>query len=78
MTADVQRFANDLASDATMLDDVRQLGTDVARIVEYAAGRGYRFTADELDDLADHYDRASNPLVYPGLRRQGWHLKPQS
>ncbi len=78
MNNEVLRFANDLSSDMQMHDAVKQLGIDIAKIVAYANGRGYRFTGDELDDLADHYDRVANPIVFTGLRRQGWHLKPQS
>jgi Nif11 domain len=78
METDVERFAHDIAADSRMRDAVKSLGADIAKIVNYANDLGYRFTSDELDELADQYDRFANPLVFAGLRRQGWHLKPLS
>jgi hypothetical protein len=75
MKDDAQRFLADLVSNERMQAAVKELGTDLGRIVAYSKSYGYLFTGDELDDLADHHDRALDPRVL-GLRRQGWHLRP--
>ena len=75
MKDDAQRFVADLASNERMQEAVKEMGTDLDRIVAYSNGYGYQFTGDELDELADHHDRACDPRVL-GLRRQGWHLRP--
>jgi Nif11 domain len=76
MKSHVQRFVDDVASDPRMQESVRPLLGDVARIVQFANARGYVFSIEDLEALADHHDRASDPFV--GLRRQGWQLKPHN
>ena len=50
--AEVQRFTDDLKTDAALKDAVKAVGNE-AELIELAKGKGYDFTLDELKAFAE-------------------------
>lgn len=48
--ADVERFTDDLKKDPNLLDEVKQHSGTLARVVAFAASKGYHFTLDEAKE----------------------------
>jgi hypothetical protein len=55
MNNDVRKVIAVVASVEHVRDAVKPLGVDVAKFVAFAEARGYLFTGDDLDELADHW-----------------------
>jgi len=49
MSAEVERFANDVKSNTELQEAAKGAGTDVGALVAVANEHGYKFTADELN-----------------------------
>lgn len=50
--SEIQRFNKDLNENKEMLEEVKNAGNDLAKIVAYANGKGYNFTVAELEASA--------------------------
>ncbi|KJS69135.1 MAG: hypothetical protein JL50_02490 [Peptococcaceae bacterium BICA1-7] len=44
----IEKFNKDLASNKEMMEDVKKIGNDIAKIVSYANSKGYSFTVDDV------------------------------
>ena len=53
---EVERLLGDLQENHALLEEFQGLGGDVNAWVSWANGKGYRFTADEAQQLAVSYD----------------------
>lgn len=46
--ADVERFVSDLKADANLQSEVKAKATGIPSLVEFAKGRGYAITAEDI------------------------------
>ena len=46
--ADVERFVSDLKADANLQSEVKAKATGIPSLVEFAKGRGYEITAEDI------------------------------
>ncbi|KJS18306.1 MAG: hypothetical protein VR69_00995 [Peptococcaceae bacterium BRH_c4b] len=47
--SEIKRFNEDLSKNKELLEEVKKLGNDVAKIVAYANSKGYNFTVADVD-----------------------------
>ncbi|MDD4238889.1 MAG: Nif11-like leader peptide family RiPP precursor [Desulfotomaculaceae bacterium] len=47
--SEVERFSKDVNENKEMLDAVKNIGNDMAKIVAYANSKGYNFTVADVD-----------------------------
>lgn len=47
--SEVKRFNEDLGKNKGMLEEVKNIGNDVAKIVAYANSKGYNFTVADVE-----------------------------
>jgi predicted ribosomally synthesized peptide with nif11-like leader len=47
--SEIKRFSEDLGKNKEMMEEVRKIGSDVAKIVAYANSKGYKFTVADID-----------------------------
>lgn len=47
--SELERFSKDINGNKEMLDAVKNIGNDVAKIVAYANSKGYKFTVADID-----------------------------
>jgi predicted ribosomally synthesized peptide with nif11-like leader len=47
--SEIKRFSEDLGKNKEMMEEIRNFGSDVAKIVAYANSKGYNFTVADID-----------------------------
>ncbi|MGM0379449.1 MAG: Nif11-like leader peptide family RiPP precursor [Bacillota bacterium] len=56
---EIKRFNEDVKEDKEMLEEVKKIGNDLEKIVEYANSKGYDFTIEDLESEADNNSELS-------------------
>ena len=51
MNDEIERFSKDIATDAKLRDQLKQVGTDPDQVVRFANSHGYRFSMEDVDQL---------------------------
>ncbi|WP_434133337.1 Nif11-like leader peptide family RiPP precursor [Sporomusa sphaeroides] len=60
--SEIQRFNKDLNENKEMLEEVKNAGNDLAKIVAYANAKGYNFTVAELEASATSAELSEEQL----------------
>jgi len=60
MKSEIERFAKDVAQSSTLRDQVKAVGTDPRAMVEFANGKGYHFSLDDVNALAGSSDELTD------------------
>ncbi|SHH18301.1 Nif11-like leader peptide family natural product precursor [Desulfosporosinus lacus] len=49
MSTEIQRFSTDLRDNQEMQKEIKNMGSDMGKIVAYANSKGYTFTVADVD-----------------------------
>lgn len=60
--SEVERFSKDVNENKEMLDAVKSIGNDVAKIVAYANSKGYKFTVADVKSSAKQGELSEKQL----------------
>jgi predicted ribosomally synthesized peptide with nif11-like leader len=61
-TPEIERFSKDVAGNESLRGELKAIGTDKGAIVAFANSKGYKFSLQEMDALAQSYELSDQDL----------------
>ena len=46
---ELEKFSKEISENKDMMEEVKKIGEDSEKLIEYANGKGYKFTAEDID-----------------------------
>ena len=56
---EIKRFNEDVKENKEMLEEIKAIGNDLEKVVEYANDKGYDFTVEDLESKVDNNSELS-------------------
>jgi len=58
--SEMERFSMDIATNEKLREEIKQVGTNHEAVVNFANARGYAFSLDDVNKLAETYSEISD------------------